>query len=291
MARKKNKKSKAKRQRFIAKISRDGKISKKEGQKAARKGISLRKIQNRNVSSYRKSTRDFDRRAKVNQTSGAKRPTYEPLKIKRGAERADFARQMRDYEQRGGGRTRGGRQRGGRGGGGGGDGQPSTQPTNQYQSEIADILNGEPDQQVIGQPVADPVSDALAALEQTIAGIQMPDYGAELEAMRVDQENYMRELAAEQAKAERERELAFRTSQENAARGGMTADFRIGARSPRDRMGTGGFKRRPRRRAAVAAQGITPTSSAAYNANPNTAEARGINLAAINLAPVGYSKV
>ena len=293
MARKKNKKSKAKRQRFIAKISRDGKISKKEGQKAAKKGISLRKIQNRRVSDYRKSTRDFDRRGGRDRTPAAKRPTYEPLKIKRGAERADFARQMRDYEQRGGGRTRGGRQRGGRGGGGGGD-QPSTQPTNQYQSEIADILNGEPDQQVIGQPVADPVSDALAALEQTIAGIQMPDYGAEFEAMRVEQENYMRELAAEQAKAERERELAFRTSQENAARGGMTADFRIGARSPRDRMGTGGFKRRPRRRAAVAAQGITPTSSAAYNAhlaNPNTAEARGINLAAINRAPVGYSKV
>ena len=255
MARKKGKGSKDKRRKFISKISSDGKISKKEGRKAAKKGISLRKIQNRRVSDYRKSTRDFDRRGGRDRTPAAKRPTYEPLKIKRGAERADFARQMRDYEQRGGGRTRGGRQRGGRGGGGGG-GRPSI-PTNQYQSEIEDILNGEPDQQVIGQPVADPYADALAALQQTIAGIQMPDYGAELEAMKAEQENYMRELAEQQAKAERERELAFRTSQENAARGGMTADFRIGARSPRDRMGTGGFKRRPRRPPTIA-QGIAP---------------------------------
>ena len=265
MARKKNKKSKAKRQKFIAKISRDGKISKKEGQKAAKKGISLRKIQNRRVSDYRKSTRDYERTPTERRSS--RRPTFEPLKIKRGAERADFARQMRDYEQRGGGRTRGGRQRGGRGGGGGG-GQPSTQPTNQYQSEIEDILNGEPDQQVIGQPVADPYADALDALQQTIAGIQMPDYGAELEAMKAEQENYMRELAAEQAKAERERELAFRTSQENAARGGMTADFRIGARSPRDRMGTGGFKRRPRRPPTIA-QGIAPAAQGVLGAALN----------------------
>jgi hypothetical protein len=277
MARKKGKGSKDKRRKFISKISSDGKISKKEGRKAAKKGISLRKIQNRRVSDYRKSTRDFDRRAKVTQTSGAKRPTYEPLKIKRGAERADFARQMRDYEQRGGGRTRGGRQRGGRGGGGGG--RPSTQPTNQYQSEIEDILGGEPDQQVIGQPVADPYADALAALQQTIAGLdfEMPDYGAEFEAMRAEQDRYMQELADQQAAAERERELAFRTSQENAARGGMMADFRIGARSPRDRMGTGGFKRRPRRRAAVVAQGITPVQQAINNMVPNTLQTRGIN--------------
>jgi hypothetical protein len=105
-------------------------------------------------------------------------------------------------------------------------------------------------------------------LQQTIAGIQMPDYGAELEAMKAEQENYMRELAEQQAKAERERELAFRTSQENAARGGMTADFRIGARSPRDQMGTGGFKRRPRRPATIA-QGITPAAQGVLGAALN----------------------
>ena len=256
MAKKKGKSSKKSRRKFIAKISSDGKISKKEGQKAARKGISLRKIQNRNISDYRKSTRDFDRRGGSDRTPAAKRPTYEPLKIKRGAERADFARQMREY----GGRTQQARRPRGGGGGGKPSAKPSTQPTNKYQSQIEDILGGEPDQMVYGQPVADPYADALASLQQTIAGFQMPDYGAELDAMRAEQERYMQELAAQQAAAERERELAFRTSQENMARGGMQADFRIGARSPRNQMGTGGFKRRPRRRETVA-QGIAPTTA------------------------------
>lgn len=245
-------------QKFVSKISRDGKISKKEGQKAAKKGISLSKIQNRNIGDYRQSVRDFDRRGRADMTPGSRRPTFEPLKIKRGAERADFARQMRDYEQRGGGRTRGGRARGGRGGGGGGSSDPG--PTNPYQSEIENILNGEPDQPVVGEPVSDPYADAIAALQEQIAGIQMPDYGADLAAMRAEQENYMRELAAQQAEAERQRELAFRTSQENMARGGMTPDFRIGARSSRDMFGTGGFKRRPLRSATVA-KGIAPATA------------------------------
>ena len=82
------KKDKDKRRQFIAKISRDGKITKKEGRKAAKKGISLRKIQNRNIGDYRQAAREFDRRGQSYRTPAAKRPTYEPLKIKRGAERA-----------------------------------------------------------------------------------------------------------------------------------------------------------------------------------------------------------
>lgn len=262
---KKGRGSKDKRRNFIAKISSDGKISKKEGRKAAKKGISLRKIQNRNVSDYRKATREFDQRGGRDRTPAAKRPTFEPLKIKRGAERADFARQMRDYEQRGGGRTRGGRQRGGRRGGRGG-GRPSQQPTNQYQSEIEDILGGEPEQTVTTPGAADPNQDyldAIADLEATIAGLSFdaPDYSGEFEAMKAEQERLMAEMAARQAEQERQRELAFRTSQENAARGGMTADFRIGARSPRDRMGTSGFVRRPNRRPATIAQGISPATA------------------------------
>ena len=257
-----------KRQKFISKISRDGKISKNEGRNAAKKGISLSKIQNRRIGDYREATRGYERTP--TERRGSQRPVYEPLKIKRGAERADFARQMRDYEQRGGGgRTRGGRSRGGRGGGGGG-GRRDPGPTNKYQSQIEDILGGidekggfsidPPDQQVTTPGFADPYADAIAALQETIAGIQMPDYGDDFEAMRVEQENYMRELAAQQAEQERLRELAFRTSQENMARGGMTPDFRIGARSPRTQMGTSGFKRRPFRPVTIA-QGIAPTTA------------------------------
>ena len=243
-------------QKFISKISKDGKISKKEGKKAAKKGISLSKIQNRNIGDYRQALRDFEDRDYRN--PAAMRPTFEPLKIKRGAERADFARMMRDYEQRGGGRTRGGRARGGRGGGGGGSSDPG--PTNPYQSEIENILNGEPDQPVVGEPVSDPYADAIADLQEQIAGMQMPDYGAELEAMRAEQARLMEEMYARQAEQERQRELAFRTSQENMARGGMTPDFRIGARSARDQFGTGGFKRRNIRPATVA-QGIAPAAA------------------------------
>ncbi len=95
------KKSKAKRRKFIDKISRDGKISKKEGQKAAKKGISLRKIQNRNVSAYRDAVRAYENRDPEvynPRNPTGQRPTFEPLKIKRGAERADFARQMEAYQ-------------------------------------------------------------------------------------------------------------------------------------------------------------------------------------------------
>jgi hypothetical protein len=92
------KKSKAKRREFISQISFDGKISKKEGRKAAKKGISLRKIRNRRIGDYRQAAREFDRRGQSYRTPAAKRPTYEPLKIKRGAERADFARQMKEYQ-------------------------------------------------------------------------------------------------------------------------------------------------------------------------------------------------
>ena len=237
---------KYKRRKKVAKASADGKITKKEGQKLARKGVSLQKIRNRNISEYRQAGRDYDRRG-----SRGDRPGFEPLKIKRGAYEALSGR-----SRGGGGRQQPTR----RGRGGGGGGQPDPGPTNQYQSQIEDILGGEPDQQITTPGFADPYADALASLQQTIAGLQQPDYGAELDAMRAEQENYMRQLAEQQAAAERQRELAFRTSQENTARGGMTPDFRIGARSPRDRMGTGGFKRRPRRPATIA-QGIAPAAA------------------------------
>lgn len=294
------KRNKAKKQKFIAKISRDGKISKKEGQKAAKKGVSLSKIQNRRISEFRDAQRAYKERAEERRPTRAA-PTFEPLKIKRGAERADFARQMRDYEQRGGGRTRGGRARGGRGGRGRDGGGRDTVPTNQYQSEIDAILNGGSnldggsDQSVTTPGAPDPNQgflDTISSLEQTIADLNSnaPDYAAEFEAMRAEQTRMMEEMYARQAEAERQRELAFRTSQENTARGGMTPDFRIGARSPRDQFGTSGFVRRPRRLPAVVAQGIS-AGLAAHNANPNTAQARGLNLAAINRAPAGYSKV
>ena len=90
-SRKKDRKSKAKRRKFISKISRDGKISKKEGRKAAKKGISLRKIKNRRISDHREASRNYQRNVKpsARNSSGQRKPSYEPLKIKRGAQQAD----------------------------------------------------------------------------------------------------------------------------------------------------------------------------------------------------------
>ena len=82
---------KYKKQKQINKMMSDGKIDKKEGQKAAKKGISLQKIQNQNINQYRNATSDFDRGIGMSQgrNPAAKRPVYEPLKIKRGAIQAE----------------------------------------------------------------------------------------------------------------------------------------------------------------------------------------------------------
>lgn len=91
----KQSRSKAKRRRYISKIRRDGKITKKEGRKAAKRGISLRKIRNRHIGDYRASVRNYDNRSSRRKARNPadRRPTYEPLKIKRGAEQADRRRQ------------------------------------------------------------------------------------------------------------------------------------------------------------------------------------------------------
>lgn len=48
-AKRKERRARAKKKKFMRKIIRDGKISKKEGRKAAKRGISLRSIRNRNI--------------------------------------------------------------------------------------------------------------------------------------------------------------------------------------------------------------------------------------------------
>lgn len=85
---------KYKKQKKINKMMADGKIDKKEGQKAAKKGISLQKIQNQNINQYRSAASDFDKGIGMSQgrNYAAKRPVYEPLKIKRGAIQADDRR-------------------------------------------------------------------------------------------------------------------------------------------------------------------------------------------------------
>lgn len=78
------KKKKAKQNKFIAKISRDGKISKKEAKQATKRGISLAKIERNSLRSFRDEQKDYQ-----NKDPGRRgdAPTYTPLLISRGANR------------------------------------------------------------------------------------------------------------------------------------------------------------------------------------------------------------
>jgi len=82
---KKQKKAKEERSKFIAKISSNGKISKREAEKAASRGISLQAIQNENIRNYRDSVSAFEKAPKQNKAGriNTTRPTFEPLLIKR----------------------------------------------------------------------------------------------------------------------------------------------------------------------------------------------------------------
>ncbi len=261
------KRKKEKQRKFIAKITKDGKVSKKEARKAAKKGISLAKIERAAIRSFRDEQRSYQRTPTERRRSTA--PSYSPLLISRGADRV-FNKPRPQTTSSPQSTT------GGAAGGGGNNGSSAPAgPTNQYQGEIDQILSGQggPNQAYL---------DVISDLQNQIANIEMPempDYGAQIAEMQAAQDAYMRELAEQQAAAERERELAFRTSQENVARGGLTPDFRIGSPFSRDRMGTSGFKRRRRKRlASVVAQGISPASQAIANMVPNTLPNRGISI-------------
>ena len=236
---------KYKRQKAIAKASSDGKITKKEAQKLAKKGISLAAIRNRNISEFRSAQRSVSE-ANRNRNSDRRtydyaKPSFQPLKITGGAERVFGQKQQGKMQP-----------------------PPPTMPVVPPAPPMPPKpkpVGWREDKVVDTAPKSDPVADALAALQQTIASYQPPDYGAELDAMRAEQENYMQRLAAQQAEAERQRELTFRISQENIARSGLMPDFRIGARSPRDSFGTSAFRRRPRYTSTIA-QGISPNTAA-----------------------------
>ena len=155
---KRSKKDKAKRQKFISKISKDGKISKKEGKKAAKKGISLRKIKNKRISAHREATREYNRSGRPGgYKAPSGRPQYEPLKIKRGALQADDRRRFEGLSRsssksRSKPKTRS---------------SSSSKPTTNYASEAEDLLSSYDDQLAGmmdgGQEMIDPITFQYAA--------------------------------------------------------------------------------------------------------------------------------
>ena len=229
---KKQRKAKAKRREFIARISRDGKISKKEGKKAAERGISLRSIQNRNIGAYRDAVRSYEKAPKQNKAGriNITRPTYEPLKIKRGAEQALRIDKTATPEA-----------------------QVDTfvppaeteTTTTQPPVEVAEA----PD---YGQMIADSTAamnqqmEAMMASNQAAAQQRASEYEAQLNQMREEQAAAQAEYQRRAEEQRRQFELAQRTSLGNQARAGQQANYQLGGAAGMRRGGTFGFRRRRR---------------------------------------------
>ncbi len=226
MARKKGKsrKSKAKRRKFISKISRDRKISKKEGKKAAKKGISLRKIRNRNISDYRASVRKFDNRSSRRKARNPadRRPTYEPLKIKRGAEQSDRRRSAPRSSSR-----------------------PSSRPSSSPAPQAAAAPGPAPQ---MAPQMPSPSSYEAPSFEmpdfQGMMDQQAAQYQSQLDAMRAEQVAAAEEYRRQAEEQRRQFELAQRTTLGNEARAGQQASFQLGSDPGMKRGGTYGFRRR-----------------------------------------------
>lgn len=234
--------SKAKRRKFISKISSDGKISKKERKKAANKGISIQKIQNRNIGDYRAAARDFDNRPnqeKVRQ-SAAQRPTYEPLKIKGG----DSVTQSKSTPKKD--RSAGIARRE----------KLAKQDKKRNKKAKAALAEAETvPTELPGPEVFEPdTPDFEAMLAEERAANK-----ANLEQMRADNEAAMEQLRLDAEERTRQFELSQRTMLGNEARAGQQASYQFGGADGNKRGGTFGFRRRKNRRLM---RGISSTLAA-----------------------------
>ena len=77
------KKKKRKREEFFSKITRDGKVDKKEAKKLLKKGYSERDLQRYDTKAFERAKKSYDDLASRNRASGG--ITYSPLLISRGA--------------------------------------------------------------------------------------------------------------------------------------------------------------------------------------------------------------
>ena len=82
-------KKERKREKLLAKITKDGKVSKKEARKLQKKGLTERDLQRYDAKSFRRAEKDFEERGSRTRARSplAKGPSYSPLVISRGAGR------------------------------------------------------------------------------------------------------------------------------------------------------------------------------------------------------------
>ena len=151
---------------------------------------------------------------------------------------------------------------------------PVTQPTNQYQSQIDEILAGISNlsnQQTLPTATAtpdlrtaDPNADAIASLNQRMAD-QQANFENQLAQIAQQQAQQQAEAERRAQMEEQKRQMELRISQANTARSGQTPDFRIGAGAPRDQYGTDAFKRQGRQMASKLAGATIPLASTFLN--------------------------
>jgi len=230
--RRKERKARARKKKFMRKIIRDGKISKKEARKANKRGISLRSIRNRNIRDYRKRVKAFENRDpevhNPRNRSGL-RPVYEPLLISRGAAASDRQRLSR----------------------------PKRRPKPRSRPRPAPRAAAAPAPAPAPRPAPQMAPQMPAESSYEAPRFEMPDYRrmmderfasyqSELESMRAEQVAAAEEYRRQADEQRRQFELAQRTTIGNEARAGQQAEFKLGSDPGMKRGGTYGFRRRRR---------------------------------------------
>ena len=103
------------------------------------------------------------------------------------------------------------------------------------------------------------------SLKLTIADLQKggenyPDYSADLQALKEEQQQFLSDLETRALELEEQREKEFQTSLANTARAGLRPDFSIGTNIRRGMFGTSRFKRRGTS-ASTISQGIAASKT------------------------------
>ena len=222
---KKKNPEKYKRQKQIQKFSSDGKIDKKEGQKLAKKGVSLQKIENRNISDYRSAASAFANRSHMSKqrNPAATGPSYQPLKIKRGAIQAQQRGQNQGQPDRSKKRGGGGKKETNR--------VKTPQTTTATKTEIPTPQDFEPD-----------TPDFQSMMDE-----QAQAYQDQLEAIRAENLAREEEFRRQAEEQRRQFELGQRAMIGNEARAGQQASYQLGGAPGSKRGGTFGFRRRQSR--------------------------------------------
>jgi len=232
-AKRKERRARAKKKKFMRKIIRDGKISKKEARKANKRGISLRSIRNRNIRDYRKRVKFHEEGGGPRRPPGYKRsenrPVYEPLLISRGAAASDRQRLSR----------------------------PKRRPKPRSRPRPAPRAAAAPAPAPAPRPAPQMAPQMPAESSYEAPRFEMPDYRkmmderfasyqSELESMRAEQVAAAEEYRRQADEQRRQFELAQRTTIGNEARAGQQAEFKLGSDPGMKQGGTYGFRRRRR---------------------------------------------